>query len=121
MKIALTTVVRAAKKGDVHGGFYVIDYPSKEIVYQSICKEDFGGDNERGGERGLRGVAVADDRIYVAGSSSVSILDAGTFETISIGLLAGSNTTTPRVVKYCPIFLLHPTPPSGTRSIAPHK
>jgi len=83
MKIAITTVVRAAKQGDVHGGFYVIDYPSKEIVYQSTCKEDFGGDNERGGERGLRGVAVADDRIYIAGSSSVSILDAETFKTIS--------------------------------------
>tara|TARA_R100000008_G_scaffold24935_1_gene13439 strand:+ start:237 stop:1136 length:900 start_codon:yes stop_codon:yes gene_type:complete len=83
MRIALTTVVRAAKQGDVHGGFYVIDYPSKEVLFHSTCKEDFGGDNERGGERGLRGVCVVDDKIYVAGSSSISIVDSETFKPIA--------------------------------------
>ncbi len=83
MKIALTTVVRAAKAGDAHGGFYVIDYPSKEVVFHNTCAEDFAGDNERGGERGLRGIAVVDDRIYVAGSSSISILEADTLKRIA--------------------------------------
>ena len=55
MKILLTTVIRAAKLGSIHGGFYVIDYPSKDVVFHSTCDEDFSGDNERGGERGLRG------------------------------------------------------------------
>lgn len=83
MKIAITTVVRAAKHGDVHGGFYVIDYPSKEVLFHSTCAEDFAGDNERGGERGLRGIAVVDDKIYIAGSNSISILDSETFKPIA--------------------------------------
>ena len=82
MKIIFTTVVRAAKLGQVHGGLFVVDYPSKNLVFESTCDEDFSGDNERGGERGLRGIALAGDNIYVAGSCSVKILDAQTFKSV---------------------------------------
>jgi len=83
MKILLTTVIRAAKLGGIHGGFYVIDYPSKDVVFHSTCDEDFSGDNERGGERGLRGIAIDGDRVYVAGSNSIQILDANSFDTLA--------------------------------------
>lgn len=83
MKIIFTTVIRAAQLGEVHGGLLVVDYPSKEILFESTCDEDFSGENERGGERGLRGIAVADNRIYVAGSRSIQILDADKFDTLT--------------------------------------
>ena len=83
MKIIFTTVVRAAKLGQVHGGLFVVDYPSKQLLFESTCDEDFSGDNERGGERGLRGIAVAGDNIYVAGSSSIKILDVETFKSVA--------------------------------------
>ena len=69
MKIICTTVVRAAKQGDIHGGLYVVDIDSEEVVHYAPYQEDFINDNERGGERGLRGIAVLDDSIIVSDSS----------------------------------------------------
>ena len=83
MKIIFTTVVRAAKLGQVHGGLFVVDYPSKNLIFESTCDEDFSGDNERGGERGLRGIAFGDGCVYVAGSNSIQILGADKFDTLA--------------------------------------
>ena len=68
MKIICSTVIRAAEQGEIHGGLYVIDMDSEEILYHTPYAEDFVNDNERGGERGLRGIAVLEDRIIVADS-----------------------------------------------------
>ena len=51
MKIICSTVVRAAKQGDIHGGLYVIDTETEEVVYYKPYEKDFINDNERGGER----------------------------------------------------------------------
>jgi|TARA_B100000029_G_scaffold514957_1_gene619811 hypothetical protein len=80
MKIVCTTVVRAAKPGDIHGGFYVIDTDTEEILHYMEYDEDFTNENERGGERGLRGIAVLDDRIIVSNSTGFLELDRQTFE-----------------------------------------
>ena len=69
MKIICTTVIRSAQQGDVHGGLYVIDMDSEEVIHHSPYAEDFVNDNERGGERGLRGIAVLEARVIVADSS----------------------------------------------------
>ena len=82
MKIICSTVVRAAKQGDIHGGLYVIDVDSEEIVHYSPYAEDFVNDNERGGERGLRGITVLDDRIVVADSGGLIELDKETFQIV---------------------------------------
>jgi|TARA_R110002020_G_scaffold439960_1_gene650545 hypothetical protein len=79
MKIICTTVVRAAKQGDIHGGLYVVDIDSEEVVHYAPYQEDFINDNERGGERGLRGIAVLDDRIVVSDSSGFIELDKKDF------------------------------------------
>ena len=71
MKIICSTVIRAAEQGEIHGGLYVIDMDSEEILYHTPYAEDFVNDNERGGERGLRGIAVLEDRIIVADSSGL--------------------------------------------------
>jgi hypothetical protein len=80
MKIICTTVIRASQQGDVHGGLYVIDMDSEEVIHHAPYAEDFVNDNERGGERGLRGIAVLDDRIIVADSSGLMELDKDNFK-----------------------------------------
>jgi hypothetical protein len=80
MQIICTTVIRAASQGDVHGGLYVIDMDSEEVLHHSPYSKDFVNDNERGGERGLRGIAVLDDRIIVADSSGLMELDKDNFK-----------------------------------------
>ena len=80
MKIICTTVIRSAQHGDVHGGLYVIDMDSEEVIHHSPYAEDFVNDNERGGERGLRGIAVLEDRVIVADSSGLMELDKDTFK-----------------------------------------
>ena len=80
MKIICSTVVRAAKQGGIHGGLYVIDIETEETVYYKPYEKDFINDNERGGERGLRGVAVLSDRIIVADSAGFIELDKDTYE-----------------------------------------
>ena len=44
MKIICTTVVRAAKQGDIHGGLYVVDIDSEEVVHYAPYQEDFIND-----------------------------------------------------------------------------
>ena len=80
MKIICTTVVRAAKQGDIHGGLYVVDLNSDEVVHYAPYEKDFINDNERGGERGLRGIIVLDDRIIVSDSAGFIELDKNTYE-----------------------------------------
>ena len=80
MKIICTTVVRAAKQGDIHGGLYVVDTDSGEVLHYAPYEKEFVNDNERGGERGLRGIAVLDDRIIVSDSAGFTELDRETYE-----------------------------------------
>ena len=71
MKIICTTVVRAAKQGDIHGGLYIVDIDSEEVHYHAPYEKEFVNDNERGGERGLRGIIVLPDRTIVADSAGL--------------------------------------------------
>ena len=80
MKIICSTVVRAAKQGDIHGGLYVIDIDSGEVIHHAPYERDFVNDNERGGERGLRGICVLPDRILVADSAGFTELDKNTYK-----------------------------------------
>ena len=80
MKIICTTVVRAAKQGDIHGGLYVIDTESGSVLHHAPYEKDFINDNERGGERGLRGIIVLDDRIIVSDSAGFIELDKDTYQ-----------------------------------------
>tara|TARA_Y100000593_G_scaffold28444_1_gene56737 strand:+ start:4812 stop:5750 length:939 start_codon:yes stop_codon:yes gene_type:complete len=80
LKIICSTVVRAAKQGDIHGGLYVVDIDSKEVIHYAPYEKDFVNDNERGGERGLRGICVLSDRIIVSDSAGFIELDKKTYE-----------------------------------------
>ena len=80
MKVICSTVIRAAEQGSVHGGLYVIDINNDEILKYIPYAGDFDNENTRGGERGLRGIAVLEDKIIVADSSGLLELDKQTYE-----------------------------------------
>jgi hypothetical protein len=68
VKIVATSVVRGSSPGESHGGMYVIDF-EKERVYQPIDWKSTNIDwRGHGGDRGLRGVAIDNNRIFVAAS-----------------------------------------------------
>ncbi len=63
-------MVRGARRGDAHGGLYVVDPDagSWDLAFDWRGQIDFAG---RGGDRGLRGIAVVGDRTYLAASDEI--------------------------------------------------
>ncbi len=70
-KLVATAVVRGSCQGESHGGIYVVDL-EKERVYQPVdwSKKDIDWQG-RGGDRGLRGVAIHKDRVFVVASDEL--------------------------------------------------
>jgi len=69
-KVVASTVVRGAKRGEAHGALYIVDLHSNKVQQMLDWKADIGWEG-RGGERGLRGVAVVGEQVYVAGSDEL--------------------------------------------------
>ena len=70
-KLIATSVVRGSRRGNSHGGTYIIDFEKKEVdqyIDWSTSEVDVGG---RGGDRGLRGIAIRGDDIYIAASDEL--------------------------------------------------
>jgi len=68
VKLVATSVVRGSCRGESHGGIYIVDL-EEERVYQPVdwntTEIDWQG---RGWDRGLRGIAFHNDRVFVAAS-----------------------------------------------------
>jgi len=69
IKLIATTVVHGSRPGDVHGGAFVVDV-SRQTVHQTVRlnSEDIEWVGQEGG-RGLRGIAVDSDSIYLSSSN----------------------------------------------------
>ena len=66
-----TSVVRGSHKGESHGGVYLIDLQSREVVQTidwNTVDIDWQG---RGWDRGLRGIAFDGDLVYMASSDEL--------------------------------------------------
>ena len=64
-------MVRGSRQGDSHGGVYVVDLES-QAVHQALDWNTMGIDWEgRGGERGLRGIAVYGETVFMAASDEL--------------------------------------------------
>lgn len=74
VKLLATTIVRGSRRGESHGGLYLIDL-ERQLVEQPLDWNteaiEWQGD---GWDRGLRGLAVDGDRIYVAASDRLIAL-----------------------------------------------
>ncbi len=70
-KLIATSVVRGSQQGESHGGVYVVDFDKLEgaqLVDWNTSDIDFEG---RGADRGLRGIALDDEDIYIAASDEL--------------------------------------------------
>lgn len=74
-KLLVSTVVRGAQRGESHGGLYLVDIAARDVEQVADWRSeaiDFSG---QGGDRGLRGIAVAGQEIFVAASDEIFAFD----------------------------------------------
>jgi hypothetical protein len=72
-----TSVVRGSNQGESHGGVYLINTDTDELlkpVDWDNMDIDWSG---RGWDRGLRGIEFHDDKIYIAASDEIIVFDQG--------------------------------------------
>ncbi|MEH6549584.1 MAG: hypothetical protein V7744_06330 [Pseudomonadales bacterium] len=74
-KMIATSVVRGSQQGESHGGVFTLDFEN-QVVEQRIDWNsgdiDFSG---RGADRGLRGISIDGDDIYIAASDELFCYD----------------------------------------------
>ena len=71
VKLVATSVVRGSCKGESHGGIYIVDL-EKDRVYQPVDWNTMDIDWQgRGWDRGLRGIAFHNDRVFVVASDEL--------------------------------------------------
>jgi hypothetical protein len=72
-RVIASTVVRSSHQGESHGGVYIVDLET-ESVEQVIDYDDSSISWEgRGGPRGLRGIALYGDEVYLAASDEIFV------------------------------------------------
>ncbi|MEM9287166.1 MAG: hypothetical protein AAGA36_02405 [Pseudomonadota bacterium] len=70
-----TSVIRGSNQGDSHGGIYLVNLETDEIL-QPVDWNTIGIDWQgRGWDRGLRGIAFHDDHIFVAASDELFLFN----------------------------------------------
>jgi hypothetical protein len=74
-KLLVSSVVRGASQGDSHGGLYLVDI--ERGAHEQLLDWNDGSINfeGRGADRGLRGIAVCGDAIFVAASDELFAFD----------------------------------------------
>lgn len=71
VRVVATSVVRGSQQGESHGGVYVIDFEEREVA-QAIDWNTMDIDwRGRGWDRGLRGVAIRGERVFIAASDEL--------------------------------------------------
>ena len=71
VKLVTSSVVRGSQQGESHGGVYLVDLERqsvKQTIDWNTVDIDWQG---RGWDRGLRGIAFADDKVYIAASDEL--------------------------------------------------
>lgn len=74
-RVIATSVIRSSRQGDSHGGVYLVDLESgsvEQVLDWDVPDIRWEG---RGGDRGLRGVAFHEGRIYMAASDEIFVFD----------------------------------------------
>ncbi len=71
-----TSVVRGSRQGESHGGVYLVDLDgerARQAIDQDTVDIDWQG---RGWDRGLRGIAFDDERVFIAASDELFVYNA---------------------------------------------
>ncbi len=70
-KLITTSVVRGSEQGESHGGVYLIDLENqqtRQVIDWNTANIDWQG---RGWDRGLRGIAIVDEVVYIVASDEL--------------------------------------------------
>ena len=70
-KLITTSVVRGSEQGESHGGVYLVDLEQqdvRQVIDWNTVDIDWQG---RGWDRGLRGVAIHGNIVYIAASDEL--------------------------------------------------
>ena len=70
-KLITTSVVRGSEQGESHGGVYLIDLENqktRQVIDWNTADIDWQG---RGWDRGLRGIAIVDEVVYIVASDEL--------------------------------------------------
>lgn len=73
----MSSVIRSAHQGQSHGGVYLVDMSTghaEQVIDWNTADIDWEG---RGGDRGLRGIAIHGDLLYLAASDEIFVYDRG--------------------------------------------
>jgi len=73
--VLVSSVVRGANQGESHGGLYRVDFDSgasEQLLDWNDSGIEFEG---RGADRGLRGIAIVQDLIFIAASDELFVFD----------------------------------------------
>lgn len=73
--VLVSSVVRGANQGDSHGGLYRVDLDqgvSEQLLDWNDSGIEFDG---RGADRGLRGIAIVQDLVFIAASDELFVFD----------------------------------------------
>ncbi len=71
-----TSVVRSSQQGESHGGVYLVDVDgerARQVIDWDTTDIDWQG---RGGDRGLRGIAIDEERVFIAASDELFVYDS---------------------------------------------
>ena len=75
--VVFSSVVRSTQQSESHGGVYLLDLETEQLT-QMIDWDDQTIDlSQRGGDRGLRGIAFWEDRMYLAAADEIFVYDPG--------------------------------------------
>jgi len=70
-KLITTSVVRGTNQGESHGGVYVLDLENQEVEQKIDWNKTDIDWQGRGWDRGLRGIAIDDETVYIAASDEL--------------------------------------------------
>ena len=74
-RLLVSSVVRGSQQGDSHGGVYLVDIDAQsceQVLDWNAGEIDFGG---RGGDRGLRGIVIIGEEVFLAASDELFVFD----------------------------------------------
>ena len=72
-RVITSSVIRSAYQGESHGGVYICDLETGYIEQAIDWSDDTINWEGRGGDRGLRGIAFYDDKVYLAASDEIFV------------------------------------------------
>jgi hypothetical protein len=75
--VVFSSVVRSTQKAESHGGVYLLDLETEELTQVIDWNDQTIDFTQRGGDRGLRGIAFHGDRLFLAAADEIMVYDGG--------------------------------------------